>query len=252
MAVRSVVVLNDFCHVQGGASRVAIDEAVALQVGRDGRDIPRRGRSDRTRTVRRQRQDDLSATAATARRQPTSENVAAGVVEPPCLPSNTVATGSARPTADHRSSARLHQGADDHARAGGAPGRLCRHLHAARLLRRLPERRLLRLPAATALPSARVVTGLHADQLRQAASGPQGLSHRARRGAAPRGALSRIGTRLHRAVASSRCGCSGRTCRPMRGFMACPTSSTSNVVRRSMPAPTVNSWWSGGSMRRRV
>lgn len=31
MAVRSVVVLNDFCHVQGGASRVAIDEAVALQ-----------------------------------------------------------------------------------------------------------------------------------------------------------------------------------------------------------------------------
>ena len=31
MAVRSVVVLNDFCHVQGGASRVAIDEAIALQ-----------------------------------------------------------------------------------------------------------------------------------------------------------------------------------------------------------------------------
>src|SRR5215469_6194624 len=31
MVVRSVVVLNDFCHVQGGASRVAIDEAVALR-----------------------------------------------------------------------------------------------------------------------------------------------------------------------------------------------------------------------------
>jgi glycosyltransferase involved in cell wall biosynthesis len=31
MGVRSVVVLNDFCHVQGGASRVAIDEAVALR-----------------------------------------------------------------------------------------------------------------------------------------------------------------------------------------------------------------------------
>jgi glycosyltransferase involved in cell wall biosynthesis len=31
MRVRSVVVLNDFCHVQGGASRVAIDEAVALR-----------------------------------------------------------------------------------------------------------------------------------------------------------------------------------------------------------------------------
>src|SRR5215469_12986854 len=31
MDVTSVVVLNDFCHVQGGASRVAIDEAVALQ-----------------------------------------------------------------------------------------------------------------------------------------------------------------------------------------------------------------------------
>jgi glycosyltransferase involved in cell wall biosynthesis len=31
MAVCSVVVLNDFCHVQGGASRVAIDEAVALR-----------------------------------------------------------------------------------------------------------------------------------------------------------------------------------------------------------------------------
>lgn len=30
MNVRSIVVLNDFCHVQGGASRVAIDEAVAL------------------------------------------------------------------------------------------------------------------------------------------------------------------------------------------------------------------------------
>jgi glycosyltransferase involved in cell wall biosynthesis len=30
MPVRSVVILNDFCHVQGGASRVAIDEAVAL------------------------------------------------------------------------------------------------------------------------------------------------------------------------------------------------------------------------------
>ncbi len=31
MPLRSVVVLNDFCHVQGGASRVAIDEAVALR-----------------------------------------------------------------------------------------------------------------------------------------------------------------------------------------------------------------------------
>jgi glycosyltransferase involved in cell wall biosynthesis len=31
MDVRSVIVLNDFCHVQGGASRVAIDEAVALR-----------------------------------------------------------------------------------------------------------------------------------------------------------------------------------------------------------------------------
>lgn len=31
MVVRSVVILNDFCHVQGGASRVAIDEAVALK-----------------------------------------------------------------------------------------------------------------------------------------------------------------------------------------------------------------------------
>jgi glycosyltransferase involved in cell wall biosynthesis len=30
MAVHSVVVLNDFCHAQGGASRVAIDEAIAL------------------------------------------------------------------------------------------------------------------------------------------------------------------------------------------------------------------------------
>lgn len=30
MSLRSVVVLNDFCHVQGGASKVAIDEAVAL------------------------------------------------------------------------------------------------------------------------------------------------------------------------------------------------------------------------------
>jgi glycosyltransferase involved in cell wall biosynthesis len=30
-AVRSVLVLNDFCHAQGGASRVAIDEAVALR-----------------------------------------------------------------------------------------------------------------------------------------------------------------------------------------------------------------------------
>ena len=30
MQVRSVIILNDFCHVQGGASRVAVDEAVAL------------------------------------------------------------------------------------------------------------------------------------------------------------------------------------------------------------------------------
>jgi glycosyltransferase involved in cell wall biosynthesis len=30
-AVQSVLLLNDFCHVQGGASRVAIDEAVALR-----------------------------------------------------------------------------------------------------------------------------------------------------------------------------------------------------------------------------
>src|SRR5579872_2392313 len=28
--VEKVIVLNDFCHVQGGASKVAIDEAVAL------------------------------------------------------------------------------------------------------------------------------------------------------------------------------------------------------------------------------
>ena len=31
MPVESVVVLNDFCHAQGGASRVAISEAIALQ-----------------------------------------------------------------------------------------------------------------------------------------------------------------------------------------------------------------------------
>jgi glycosyltransferase involved in cell wall biosynthesis len=30
MRLSSVVILNDFCHVQGGASRVAVDEAVAL------------------------------------------------------------------------------------------------------------------------------------------------------------------------------------------------------------------------------
>jgi glycosyltransferase involved in cell wall biosynthesis len=30
MALQSVVILNDFCHVQGGASKVAIDEATAL------------------------------------------------------------------------------------------------------------------------------------------------------------------------------------------------------------------------------
>jgi glycosyltransferase involved in cell wall biosynthesis len=31
MPIESVVVLNDFCHAQGGASRVAISEAIALQ-----------------------------------------------------------------------------------------------------------------------------------------------------------------------------------------------------------------------------
>jgi glycosyltransferase involved in cell wall biosynthesis len=31
MSVECAVVLNDFCHVQGGASRVAVDEAVALR-----------------------------------------------------------------------------------------------------------------------------------------------------------------------------------------------------------------------------
>jgi glycosyltransferase involved in cell wall biosynthesis len=31
MAIDSVVVLNDFCHAEGGASRVAISEAIALQ-----------------------------------------------------------------------------------------------------------------------------------------------------------------------------------------------------------------------------
>jgi glycosyltransferase involved in cell wall biosynthesis len=31
MRVRSVIVLNDFCHVQGGASRVAVDEAISLR-----------------------------------------------------------------------------------------------------------------------------------------------------------------------------------------------------------------------------
>jgi glycosyltransferase involved in cell wall biosynthesis len=30
MQIRSVIIMNDFCHVQGGASRVAVDEAVAL------------------------------------------------------------------------------------------------------------------------------------------------------------------------------------------------------------------------------
>jgi glycosyltransferase involved in cell wall biosynthesis len=31
MQIESVIVLNDFCHAQGGASRVAIDEAIALR-----------------------------------------------------------------------------------------------------------------------------------------------------------------------------------------------------------------------------
>ena len=31
MPIELVVVLNDFCHAQGGASRVAISEAIALQ-----------------------------------------------------------------------------------------------------------------------------------------------------------------------------------------------------------------------------
>jgi sugar/nucleoside kinase (ribokinase family) len=37
MSVRSIVVLNDFCHVQGGASGVAVNEAVAL--GEAGLDV---------------------------------------------------------------------------------------------------------------------------------------------------------------------------------------------------------------------
>ena len=204
MAVGSVVVLNDFCHVQGGASRVAIDEAVALKsaglnvtfLGAVGPIAPELSAAD-IRTI-------LSATATTARCRPASENIATGVVEPPCLPGNQFAVGNAGPTTDHRSPAWLHQGADDHASACGAPRRLRRHLHAARLLRRLPQRGLLRLPAATALPSPRAVGSLHADQLRQAAPGPQGLPHGARSDAASRGALSRRGARLHLAVGAIR------------------------------------------------
>lgn len=37
MKVRAVLVFNDYCHVEGGASRVAIDEAVGLQ--RSGLDV---------------------------------------------------------------------------------------------------------------------------------------------------------------------------------------------------------------------
>ena len=121
-----------------------------------------------------------------------------------------------------------------------------RDLHAARLLRRLPERRLLRLPPAAAVHAACDVDRLRVAQLRQATPGAQGLSgccvawrsaHVARFPRTVRDyiTLSRQSSRSAAALPARR----------TRSFMRWRISSTSRASRRSMQAATSNLWWSG-------
>ena len=64
--VEAAVVLNDFCYVQGGASKVAIDEAMAFQRRRPGRDVPGRGRCAVRGAARCRRARDLARSAGIA------------------------------------------------------------------------------------------------------------------------------------------------------------------------------------------
>ena len=127
MPVASAVVLNDFCHVQGGASRVAIDEAVALHaagmevtflgaVGPVCDGVARRRHSRRSASISR---NSLEVGGHRWRHW-----ARCGTCRPTALRNAVLARVD--PATDDRASARLHQGADDDAGTGRPPCRLSR------------------------------------------------------------------------------------------------------------------------------
>ena len=251
MAVRSVVVLNDFCHVQGGASRVAIDEAVALKSA--GLDVTFLGAVGPIAP-------ELSA-AGSGRSACDSRNCSTptGIRKHCCR-----RCGTAMPTGQRNS---LLETLDRR--------QTIVHLHGyTKALTTTPALAARRAGCAVVCTLhdffAACPNGAFFDYRRQRPCPLRALSaacmltncdkrhpaHKAYR--MVRGSTQRHVARFPAAVrdyitlSSNPCGCCALTCRPMRDFIACPTSSTSSGPRRSMSVPIVNSWWSGGSTRRRV
>ncbi len=185
VGVRSVIVLNDFCQVQGGASRVAVDEAVAL----DARGF------------------DVTFLGAVG---PVCLELRAANVKTVCLDQPELADAMRRPTAALRAfwnqrayrATRALLGTKDRHRTivhlhgytkalTAAPAlaararRISGGLHAARLLRSMSQRGVLRLPPTDTVRAAGTVPHLHHNRLRQAAPIAQGVSGGARIGPTP-------------------------------------------------------------------
>src|SRR6185312_8971234 len=120
-----VVVLNDFCHVQGGASKVAIDEAVGLARHRH---LPRRGRPGLARTPAPVVDGRVSRAERADRLHPPSRRRVSGALESQSRAAYARPPAAAAARSHGRASPRLHQGADDESRpdrqADGRPGGL--------------------------------------------------------------------------------------------------------------------------------
>ena len=251
-AKRTVVVLNDYCNVNGGASRVALDEAVALAnmgvevifVGAVGPIAPEL-RDAPLRTICLE-QDEL----ANAGMRP-------GVMAQGLWNRNAYKAVAEllRELDASRTVVHLHGYTKalttSPVRAAGAVG-VSPDLHAARFLRGLPEWRFFRLQRSRAMPAHAAVVRLRLDQLRQAPLRAQGLPGRPQPGAARPRACCRAGCAITSACPRARSRSCGSTCLLPRATTLSRTSARSRGGPRWTPPPTATWWQSAASTSRKA
>ena len=151
MAVESVIVLNDFCHAQGGASRVAIDEAIALRAAGLRGPVPRRDRTGLSGVVRRRCFGGLPGSTGTGRSRHRTRAAFSAIWNQAAY---RTMRAMLRSLDRQRTVVHLHGYTKSlsTAPAVAARRRRFRHgVHAARLLRGLSEWRVLQLPAQDTL-----------------------------------------------------------------------------------------------------
>ena len=240
MRIESVVVLNDFCHAQGGASRVAIDEAIALRalgfevsflgaVGPVCAELLRRRCHGDLPWISRNWPMRRAIRGSALRRDMESGGVAGDARD--CW----------RRSIRRRTIVHLH----GYTKAlSTAPALAARRAGFATIctlhdfFAACPNGAFFDYRRQAALHAARVVARVSGHRVRQAASRAQSVSRSARE---PCSATSRDFRRACAITSRFRAvprRCCGPTCRRTRGFIRWRTSSTWSARRRWIPART--------------